>query len=147
MGHRSENPVAALAVRARTYAAVVAFAPLLAAQGWLVRTRTPVLPEAAGPRSGVVGSGPTLRFAVIGESTAAGVGVTHQRAGLAVRLAEQLGGRVDVAHLVAPAIPLENAFCFDRFIRTATPTPGRRTSRRACPSGSCPVSAGSRTLR
>ncbi len=73
--------------------------PTLAVQGTLVRRRIPLLPEAAGPRSGVVGSGgPELAVAVIGESTAAGVGVDSQDDALGARLALALaasrGGRV-----------------------------------------------------
>jgi lysophospholipase L1-like esterase len=77
----------------------LALAPVLVAQGLVVRGRTPVLPEAAGPRSGQVGDGPVLRVAILGESTAAGVGVAHLDEALAGRfvtaLAARLGRRVD----------------------------------------------------
>lgn len=60
-------------------------APVLIVQGRRVRATTPRLPEAGGPASGSVpGDGTPLRIAVVGESTAAGVG--------AVRHAEALPG-------------------------------------------------------
>ncbi|MGX5657773.1 SGNH/GDSL hydrolase family protein [Geodermatophilus nigrescens] len=69
----------------------LALAPLLLAQGAGVRRRTPVLPEAAGPRAGSVpGDGPPLTAAVLGESTAAGVGVARQEDALAGRFAAAL---------------------------------------------------------
>lgn len=87
----------AVAVRA-TRPAAVALAPLLAVQGSGVRRRTPVLPEAAGPRSGVVGTGgPPLTVAVVGESPAAGVGVATQDDALAARFAAELAGRSERA--------------------------------------------------
>jgi lysophospholipase L1-like esterase len=68
-------------------------APVLLVQGAGVRRRTPVLPEAAGPRSGVVpGEAPALTVAVLGESPAAGVGVATQEDALAARFAEALAG-------------------------------------------------------
>jgi lysophospholipase L1-like esterase len=83
----------AVAVRA-TRPAAVALAPVLVVQGTGVRRRTPVLPEAAGPRSGVVpGDGPPLTVAVVGESPAAGVGVATQDDALAARFAAALAGR------------------------------------------------------
>lgn len=79
--------------------AAVLLAPVLVGQGRRVRRRIPVLPEAAGPRSGSVGVGAPLRLTVLGESTAAGVGVEHIEDGLAVQvargLAERAGRRVD----------------------------------------------------
>ncbi len=51
-------------------------APLLMLQGRHVRRVTPVLPEAAGARVGLVGRGaPALRVLIAGDSSAAGVGV------------------------------------------------------------------------
>ncbi|WP_119729245.1 SGNH/GDSL hydrolase family protein [Thermomonospora amylolytica] len=50
-------------------------APILLVQGRGVRARTPRLPEATGPERGAVdGNGPVLRLAVVGDSTAMGVG-------------------------------------------------------------------------
>ena len=74
--------------------AALALAPVLLVQGAGVRRRTPVLPEAAGPRSGVVpGGGPPLLAAVLGESPAAGVGVATQDEALAGRFAAALAAR------------------------------------------------------
>jgi lysophospholipase L1-like esterase len=54
-----------------------------------------VLPEAAGDRSGRAGAaeGAPLRLLIVGESTAAGVGVAHQRDGIAARLAAGIARR------------------------------------------------------
>lgn len=72
-------------VRGATMAAL----PLLGLQGLWVRLRTPVLPEAGPPFTGVARQ-PTgeptaalVRLLVLGESTAAGVGATSHGAGLA----------------------------------------------------------------
>lgn len=74
---------------ARTLALVAA--PVLWRQGARVRARTPDLPEAGGPRHGIAGERSTARrLLVVGESTAAGVGVTHQHEGLAAQLAARL---------------------------------------------------------
>lgn len=76
----------------------VVLAPVLVPQGRLVRRRTPVLPEAAGPRTGLEGTGAEpLRLVVLGESPAAGVGVAEQRDGLACRLAAEVAGRRGVS--------------------------------------------------
>ncbi|MGY1737954.1 SGNH/GDSL hydrolase family protein [Geodermatophilus sp. SYSU D00684] len=76
------------------HALAVALAPVLLVQGAGVRRRTPVLPEAPGPRAGVVpGDGPPLTAAVVGESPAAGVGVATQEDGLAARFAAALAAR------------------------------------------------------
>ena len=55
-------------------------APLLIAQAMRTRRRAPVLPEAAGPREGRagLGDGAPIRVLVVGDSSAAGVGVAHQ---------------------------------------------------------------------
>jgi lysophospholipase L1-like esterase len=45
--------------------------------------RTEKLPEAAGPRDGVTGDGPPLRLLIVGDSSAAGVGVNTQDDALA----------------------------------------------------------------
>ena len=64
--------------------------PLLVAQAVGTRARLPRLPEAGGQRHGVVGQGPRLRLLVAGDSSAAGVGVLHQREALASQLARRL---------------------------------------------------------
>ena len=40
------------------------------------------LPEAEGPRAGSAGEGPALRLLILGDSSAAGVGTTHQEEAL-----------------------------------------------------------------
>jgi lysophospholipase L1-like esterase len=75
----------------------LALSPVLVAQGLLTRARMPRLPEAAGPREGRVGHGPRLRLLVAGDSSAAGVGVAHQRDALAAPLAAQLAARAGVS--------------------------------------------------
>jgi len=56
--------------------------PLLRLQGQHVRKRTPTLPEPSGDRTGQVGRGQQLRLLILGDSSAAGVGVADQQAGL-----------------------------------------------------------------
>lgn len=75
-------------------AAKVALTPLLLVQALATRRRVPVLPEAAGPRRGEV-AGPgahagVLRVLIVGDSSAAGVGVDHQDRALAGRLSRAL---------------------------------------------------------
>ncbi len=48
------------------------------------------LPEAAGPRAGVVGQGPDLRLLILGDSAAAGVGVETQDRALSGQIAQRL---------------------------------------------------------
>jgi lysophospholipase L1-like esterase len=78
--------------------AKVALAPLLVWQGRQVRRRALRLPEANGPRAGVAGHGagePCLRLLVVGDSSAAGVGVPNQHQALAEPLARGLAKRLD----------------------------------------------------
>lgn len=66
--------------------------PLLVVQGRWTRARAPKLPEAEGPFHGVVGEslGDSMSLAVVGESTAAGVGVLRQDDALAFCVARSL---------------------------------------------------------
>lgn len=69
---------------------------MLLVQGRQVRRTTPVLPEAAGPREGTEGAGERggeLSLLMLGESTAAGVGVDSQSDGLGRRAAGALASR------------------------------------------------------
>ena len=69
----------------------VLLGPLALWQGWQVRRRTPVLPEAAGSRLGIAGVGPVaLRVLILGDSSAAGVGAATQDEALAGQLAAAL---------------------------------------------------------
>ncbi len=70
---------------------ITLLAPLLVWQGKQTRRTTPRLPEAHGDPHGQYGDGkPAWQLLVLGESTAAGVGVTHHQDGLASQLARQL---------------------------------------------------------
>ena len=71
--------------------ATLLLSPLLLAQAVRVRKIALQLPEAAGPRTGITGSGPALRVLIIGDSSAAGVGAPTQEVALAGRLANSLG--------------------------------------------------------
>jgi lysophospholipase L1-like esterase len=86
--------------------------PMLVAQATLARSRQPRLPEPEGARQGVAqpptaapqpgkkrkAAAPVLRLLVVGDSSAAGVGVAHQTQALAPQLAqcvaEQTGAAV-----------------------------------------------------
>ncbi len=74
----------------------LALAPLLAAQALATRRRAPVLPEAAGPREGSVGAaddephGEALSLLIVGDSSAAGVGVATQDEALVGHLTRTL---------------------------------------------------------
>jgi len=76
-------------------AAKLALGPVLLPQArWLKRTALR-LPEPAGPREGQAGHGePALRVLVIGDSSAAGVGVADQAQALALPLAHTLADRL-----------------------------------------------------
>lgn len=58
--------------------ALLASLPILWWQGRRVKRDTPRLPEAAGARIGTCGTGQPLRILILGDSAAAGVGVSHQ---------------------------------------------------------------------
>ena len=68
----------------------LALAPVFACQALGVLARTPRLPEAAGPRAGVSGQGRDLRLLILGDSSAAGVGVAHQDKALSGHLLAHL---------------------------------------------------------
>ena len=72
--------------------------PVVATQALWVRSRTPKLPPASGPTSATTGGdGPDpdrpYRLAVVGESTAAGVGVSTHDDGFTGSLARELAAR------------------------------------------------------
>jgi lysophospholipase L1-like esterase len=71
--------------------AAIGLAPFLIAQGLYVRLVTPRLPEAEGLRSGINGSGPPLSLLILGDSAAAGVGVSTQSQALSGQLVSALG--------------------------------------------------------
>lgn len=76
--------------------AALLIGPFMFAQGMLVRKYAAELPEAEGPRSGVVGAGAPLRLLVLGDSSAAGVGVKTQDEAIVGHLTNQLADRFQV---------------------------------------------------
>lgn len=76
-------------------AAKLALGPVLLPQGLWVRRTALRLPEAAGPREGIAGDGEAkLRLLVVGDSSAAGVGVADQAQALALPLAKEVAARL-----------------------------------------------------
>ena len=80
----------------------LALSPLLLAQAMHTRWRLPKLPEAAGPRQGVVTADGApadaqLGLLIVGDSSAAGVGVDLQDDALAGRLSQALARRLGLA--------------------------------------------------
>ncbi|MCF2872483.1 SGNH/GDSL hydrolase family protein [Octadecabacter sp. G9-8] len=65
----------------------LAFYPVLVTQGPFIKFRTERLQEPKGARQGVIGQGPDLRVLIVGDSSAAGVGVATQSQALSGRLA------------------------------------------------------------
>lgn len=76
--------------------AKLVLSPLLVAQALLTRARLPRLPEAVGERAGTVGRGALLRLLIVGDSSAAGVGVAWQHEALAQPLAARLAAEAGV---------------------------------------------------
>ncbi|PKN18729.1 MAG: lipase [Deltaproteobacteria bacterium HGW-Deltaproteobacteria-6] len=70
----------------------IGLAPLLIVQALYVRAVTPRLPEPSGDRSGIHGSGPLFNLLILGDSAAAGVGVSTQSEALSGQLVSALGG-------------------------------------------------------
>ena len=84
--------------RPATLAAKLALFPVLIAQGRSVRASALKLPEAAGERRGVAGIGRVaLRVLIVGDSSAAGVGVGTQDEAFAGQLALALAERTGAA--------------------------------------------------
>ena len=71
-------------------------APILIAQALWVRTKATRLPEPSGPREGAMGDGPPLSLLITGDSSAAGVGCTHQEKALSGQLVERLAHHFQV---------------------------------------------------
>ena len=72
-------------------------APVLIYQATALRRRIPRLPEAADPAGIAAGARPGVRLAVLGDSTAAGVGATRHQDALAGMLAAAVAARVGCA--------------------------------------------------
>ena len=74
----------------RDIALAALLSPLLLYQARAVQKRALQLPEAAGPREGRIGEGPPLRLLIIGDSSAAGVGVADQADAVAGQISRAL---------------------------------------------------------
>lgn len=81
----------------RAALAALALSPVLVVQALWVVARAQRLPEAKGPRTGRHGNGPHLRLLLVGDSSAAGVGVEHQSNALIGQIASTLAPQVDVS--------------------------------------------------
>ena len=95
--------------------------PVLVVQAMATRARMPRLPEAAGAREGVVGRGPRLRLLILGDSSAAGVGVAQQSQALAGYLPQALARQAAVRvqwRLVAQS-GLTSALCLQQLQSSA----------------------------
>lgn len=68
----------------------LSLAPILLIQALGVLARVERLPEAAGPRAGQSGQGQEFRLLILGDSSAAGVGVAHQDAALSGQMLAHL---------------------------------------------------------
>jgi lysophospholipase L1-like esterase len=74
----------------------IGLAPVIVPQGLWTNLRVPTLPEPPGARRGRDGDGPMLRLLVVGDSAAAGVGVSHQAEALLGQLVSRLADRYRV---------------------------------------------------
>ncbi|NHB57475.1 SGNH/GDSL hydrolase family protein [Acinetobacter sp. 194] len=68
----------------------VALLPALIVQGYKVKKNTPRLPEPEGDRYGQVGQGDAISILIVGDSAAAGVGVSEQQHALSGALLNAL---------------------------------------------------------
>jgi lysophospholipase L1-like esterase len=75
----------------------VALFPVLSVQAVITRRTALRLPDAMGPREGTTGNGKPLRLLVVGESTAAGVGVKESADALPAQLASALSEKLQRA--------------------------------------------------
>ncbi len=74
----------------------IGLAPVIVPQGIWTNLRVPTLPEPPGAREGSAGTGPPLKLLVVGDSAAAGVGVSHQDEALLGQVVSRLAGRFRV---------------------------------------------------
>ena len=68
-------------------------APVIVPQGIWTNLRVPTLPEPPGARQGEAGTGPPLRLLIVGDSAAAGVGVSRQDDALLGQVVSRLSAR------------------------------------------------------
>ena len=74
----------------------IALAPVIVPQGIWTNLRVPTLPEPPGARQGKAGRGPELRLLIVGDSAAAGVGVSRQEDALMGQVVSRLSARYRV---------------------------------------------------
>ena len=74
----------------------IALAPVIVPQGIWTNLRVPTLPEPPGARQGKAGEGPRLRPLIVGDSAAAGVGVSRQEDALLGQVVSRLSNRYRV---------------------------------------------------
>ena len=74
----------------------IALAPVIVPQGIWTNLRVPTLPEPPGARQGEAGTGPRLRLLIVGDSAAAGVGVSRQEEALLGQVVARLSDRYRV---------------------------------------------------
>lgn len=79
----------------------LALAPVFLIQALGVLARVERLPEAAGPRAGQTGQGREVRLLILGDSSAAGVGVAHQDAALSGQMLAHLAPHARVTWQLA----------------------------------------------
>lgn len=72
--------------------------PVLLVQALYLRKTVLRLPEPAGARNGTLGAGPALRLLILGDSSAAGVGVDHQDDALLGQVVRRLIPHVGVEY-------------------------------------------------
>lgn len=83
--------------------------PLLLWQGKRVQKQVLRLPEAAGRRSGMLGSGEPVRLLICGDSAAAGVGIAEQQQAFAGQLVGLLAKQHQVNWLLAAKSGVDSA--------------------------------------
>jgi lysophospholipase L1-like esterase len=75
----------------------ISLAPVIVPQGIWTNRRVPTLPEPPGARQGTTGEGAPLKLLIVGDSAAAGVGVSRQDDALLGQVVSRLAGhyRID----------------------------------------------------
>jgi lysophospholipase L1-like esterase len=100
----------------------LALSPVLLVQAIRVRAHALKLPEPAGPRTGTLGSGPALSLLILGDSSAAGVGVGHQDHALAGQLVSLLARDFTVSWQLIAKTGATTGTTLTR-LETTSPTP------------------------
>lgn len=94
--------------------------PLFYAQGFYVRRVIPRLPEADGRRQGISGSGQAHRLLILGDSAAAGVGVSQQQQALSGKLVAALESHFQLHWKLLATSGDTSAKVIERLRKTAT---------------------------